>query len=130
MVTLVNTGRVISAKRIGNVDSVAAVTYMCVGSGTDSENVTDTALASEYSDYGLTRATATVEYEADYKTKWSHEFTNSDSSPHGVNELGLANAATANGSDLYCRALLPATINILASGSAEFTVRSTHRQGS
>lgn len=128
MATLLNTGLIISAKRIGDVDTVAAVTYMNIGKSNTAENATQTALLSECTETGLTRASATVSYEADYKTKWVHEFTNSSGGDVAIEEIGLANAAAASGTDQFMRHVFSSTINILDGASAEFTIRETHAQ--
>ena len=128
MATLVNTGKVISAKRIAGIDSVPAVTYMALGTDNTAEAAEDTALGAETSAEGLERAVATVVYEADYKTKWSHTFTNTSNIAVEVNEIGLCNAASASGSDLYMRHVFSSTVNILDSGSAEFIIREMHSQ--
>lgn len=128
MATLLNTGLIISAKRIGNVDAVDPVTYMNIGTSDTAENATQTALQAESAASGLERAAATVSYEADYKTKWVHEFTNGSGGDVGINEIGLANAAAASGTDQFMRHVFSSTINILDGASAEFTIRETHAQ--
>ena len=58
--TITNTGKAESVNLLGNVSSPVAFTYLAVGTGTTAAAATDTALQTEITDTGLSRATATV----------------------------------------------------------------------
>lgn len=93
--TIVNTGLERVAKLLNGVSS----TYfraIAVGTGTTGAASGDTALETE-----VTRATATLTYEASYKAKFKYTF--SFGGDYAITEAGLFDSATASGSVMLNR---------------------------
>jgi hypothetical protein len=92
---IVNTGLERVAKLLNGVSS----TYfraIAVGTGTTGALVGNTALVTE-----VTRATATLTYEASYKAKFEYTFTFGGS--YAITEAGLFDSATVSGSTMLNR---------------------------
>lgn len=93
--TIVNTGLERVAKLLNGVSS----TYfraIAIGTGTTGALVGNTALETE-----VTRAAATLSYEASYKAKF--EYTFSFGGDYAITEAGLFDSATASGSVMLNR---------------------------
>lgn len=119
MATITNEGKVAVAKLLNGTDSVPEFTYMAIGTGSNAEEATQTALVTETSATGLGRAAATCTYDADYKAKWTHTFTNNSGDTVGINEMGVFNASSSG--TMLLRHVYAAVQNVLHEGSAEFT---------
>lgn len=92
---IVNTGKERVARLLNGVSS----TYfraIAVGTGATGELVGNTALQTE-----VTRATATLSYEASYKAKFEYTFTFGGS--YALTEAGLFDSATVSGSTMLNR---------------------------
>ena len=92
MVTITNDGLVWAAKRAAGIDSVAAMTYLELGTGTTAEANDHTALVTPITDSGLARAAATCSYEADYKTVLQKTWTATGTK--AIREVGAFNASS------------------------------------
>jgi hypothetical protein len=125
MATICNCGKIGVAKRIADIDSAPAYTYMSVGGGTTTEAATQTGLTTEMSANGWDRVVATCTYEADYKTKWEGEFTNGIGFNVGLNELGIHNGSTPTAGDILLRHVFASTIPVEDGGTAVFAVTIT-----
>jgi len=93
MATFVDAGIEYVAKLINGV-STDPFTYMAIGSGDTAEANGQTALVTEYVDFGLERVGATCAYEASGKATWSKEFTCANDGKT-VNEVAILDAAAA-----------------------------------
>lgn len=92
---IVNTGLERIAKLLNGVNS----TYfraIAIGTGTTGALVGNTALETE-----VTRATASLTYEASYKAKFEYTFT--FGSAYAITEAGLFDSATVSGSVMLNR---------------------------
>ena len=95
--TIVNSGLERVAKMINNVDG----TYfraLAIGTGTTGAANDDTELETEY-----TRETATLSYEASYKSKFTKTFTFASGTSENITEAGIFDSATASGSTMLAR---------------------------
>lgn len=94
---LTNAGIAAIAGRINGHGSVAAFTYIAVGTGTTAADVTDTALEAEITDSGLARANGTVDRETDTVTNdtASITYTWTASGSKAVTESGVLNAGAS-----------------------------------
>lgn len=93
--TIVNDGLERVAKLLNGVNA----TYfraLAVGTGTNAVTNSDTTLQTE-----VTRATATLSYEASYKAKFTHTFT--FGGDYAITEAGIFDSATASGSVMLSR---------------------------
>ena len=91
------------AKQLGGVDSVAAFTYIAVGSGSTANATSTTELATELTDSGFARVQVTPTASGD-KISWATTFTATGTAT--VREIGLFNADV--GGDLGLRGGLSA----------------------
>lgn len=98
--TLVNDGLERIAKLINGVSTTY---FRAIAIGTDNTAVTnsDTTLGTEVS-----RATATLTYEADYQAKFSHKFTFGSGESYSIAEVGTFDSATASGSTMLNRSIV------------------------
>ena len=109
--TIVNTGLERVAKLLNGVSS----TYfraIAVGTGTTGAASGDTELETE-----VTRATATLSYEASYKAKFVYTFT--FDGDYAITEAGLFDSATVSGSVMLNRTTFAAknvstTVDLIA----------------
>ena len=92
MVTFVNTGLEYDAKLFNGV-STSPFKYVAMGSGSTAESTSQTALVTEITDTGLTRAEGTASYEADYIAVVEETFTATGSTT--FQETGLFDDASA-----------------------------------
>ena len=74
MVTITLKGLEMQAKYT-NQSTVGSWKWIGIGLGTGSETDSSTALGSEITGTGGERATATLSYEADYKSVWTYTWT-------------------------------------------------------
>lgn len=125
MAIVCNCGKTGAAKRLNNSDSAPAYTYMSTGTGTTAEAATQTALITELTTGGFARAAATCSYEANYKSKWVHEFTNSSGGDITINELGIHNGSTPTASDILLRHKFTTGILVANAGKVEFSATVT-----
>jgi hypothetical protein len=113
---IVNTGKEQIAKLLNGVSS----TYMraiAVGTGTTGALVGDTTLETE-----VTRAVATLSYEANYKAKFVYTFT--FGSNYAITEAGIFDSATVSGSVMLNRTTfsaknVSATVQLIATVKIE-----------
>lgn len=125
MVTITNDGLVWAAKRAANVDTVAAMTYLELGTGTTAEANDQTTLVTPITDSGLARAAATCSYEASYKTVLQKTWTASGTK--AIREVGAFNAA-ADGT-MWFRHLWSTARNVDSGDSIQVTCKCTHGRG-
>jgi len=92
---IVNTGKERVAKLI-NGDSSTYFRAIGVGTGVTGEAVGNIALVTE-----VTRATATLSYEASYKAKFVYTFT--FGGDYAITEAGIFDSATVSGSTMLNR---------------------------
>lgn len=95
MVTFVNAGLEYDAKLFNGV-STAPFKYIALGTGTTAEANDQTALVTEVSGNGLSRAEGTGTYEADYISVVTYEFTCTADS-QTFQETGLFDTAVTGG---------------------------------
>lgn len=93
--TIVNDGLERVAKLLNGV-STTYFRALAVGTGTNAVTNSDTTLQTE-----VTRATATLSYEASYKAKFTHTFT--FGGDYAITEAGIFDSATASGSVMLSR---------------------------
>ena len=129
MATLVNKGLEMTARVLngtfGGTPTFAAPTYMALGSNATAENVTDTALNTEITTDGGARASATVAYEASYKSTWVHTFNFTGTL--AINECGIFDGATpgAGNSNMLMRHVFAAPKNVINGDSLQLTIKDT-----
>lgn len=95
-------GLTVMAKQLGGVDSVAAFTYIAVGSGSTANATSTTTLATEITDSGFARVQVTPTTTGQ-TTSWATTFTATATAT--VREIGLFNASS--GPTLGLRGVLP-----------------------
>lgn len=98
---ITNAGKVLVAKLLGNVDSVAYYRAIAIGTGTTAAAAGDTTLETENS-----RSAVTATYEANYKCVFDHTFT--FGSAYAITEAGVFDSATASGSTILNRSVFSA----------------------
>lgn len=125
MVTITNDGLVWAAKRAAGVDSVAAMTYLELGTGTTAEANDHTALVAPITDSGLARAAATCSYEADYKTVLQKKWTATGTK--AIREVGAFNASSDG--TMWFRHLWSTARNVDNGDSIQVTCKCTHGRG-
>ena len=117
---ITNTGKAFMAARINDASALDPMTYIAVGTGTTAANASDTALGSEISDSGLSRASATVSRTTTDTSldtaQLVHTFTASGSK--AVTESGVFNAASSG--IMLCRQVFSA-INVISGDTLEMT---------
>ncbi len=84
-------GLTVMAKQLGGVDSVAAFTYIAVGSGSTANATSTTSLATELTDSGFARVQVTPTTTGQ-TTSWATTFTATAAAT--VREIGLFNASS------------------------------------
>lgn len=108
-----NAGKAYCATKVGGVTSPAAMDYLAVGTSTQVEADTDTALIAEIVDSGLERAqdasptvstTTVTDDTLEINYSWSVTGTKA------IEEIGVLNAAAAG--TLIGRSTLAATVNV------------------
>ena len=99
---IVNVGKEQIARLLGN-EVVDGFTYIAIGTGTNAENVTDSALQTE-----VTRALATKVYEADYKYKFEKTFTFGSAESYAITEACLSDSSGASGEVILNRKVFSA----------------------
>lgn len=94
---ITNAGIAAIAGRINGHGTIAAFTYIALGTGTTAANATDTALQTELSTSGLARANGTVNRETDTVTNdtATMTYTWTASGSAAVTESGVLNADTS-----------------------------------
>jgi len=92
--TIVNNGLERIAKLI-NGESSTHFRALGIGTGTTAVTTADTALETEYS-----RETATLSYEADYKSKFTKDFTFGSGVSENITEAGIFDSSTVSGSSM------------------------------
>lgn len=115
-----NVGFASFAKRFGGIGSVAAFTYIAIGTGTTAANVTDTALETEITTNGGEREnvtpTSTTTTVTDDTIVLSNTFTFTGS--FALAEVGILNAAS--GGDLASRYVY-SVINVTSGMQVAYT---------
>ena len=109
MVTFVNAGLEYDAKLFNGV-STAPFKYIALGTGTTAEANDQTALVTEVSGNGLSRAEGTASYEADYIAVVTKTFTCTADS-QTFQETGLLDTAVTGG-NMAMRHLFASVKNI------------------
>lgn len=96
---VVNGGLAGIMDRTGDVNTIAAFTYIALGSGNTAAAATDTALQTELTDDGFARTAATVSLTTTTTTndtlQLSKQFTFTGSVSTTVNEVGIFNASSS-----------------------------------
>lgn len=121
-----NCGKEQIAKGTNNQTALIPYTWMALGTGSTAANATDTALETETSATGLARAAATCSYEADYKSKWVHTFTNTSGGTVAVYECGIHNKAAAEANDILLHSVFGAAKSIENNESLQITITVAH----
>jgi len=93
---VVNTGLAGISSRITGAGSESAFTYLAVGTGTTTEDATDTALETELTDSGFARASATVAQTTTTTTNDSTtlDYTWTATADKAITEVGAFNAGS------------------------------------
>lgn len=113
------------AKGLNNETALIPYTWMALGTGSTPPAGTDTALETETSATGLARAAATCSYEASYKSKWVHSFTNTSGGTVGIREWGIHNKAAAEANDILLHGVFAADKNIEDNETLQLTITAT-----
>ena len=113
------------ARGLNNQTTLIPYTWMALGTGSTPPLATDTALETETSATGLARAAATCSYEASYKSKWVHSFTNTSGGTVGINEWGIHNKAAAEANDVLLHGVFASTKNIENNETLQLTITAT-----
>lgn len=113
------------ARGLNNQTALIPYTWMALGTGSTAPNATDTALETETSATGLARAAATCSYEASYKSKWVHSFTNTSGGTVGVREWGIHNKAAAEANDILLHGVFASDKNIENNETLQLTITAT-----
>ena len=95
--TIVNSG----LERLAKLQNGISSTYfraLAIGTGSTAVTNSDTALDNEYS-----RALATLSYESDYKTKYTHTWTFGTGVDENITEAGIFDSTTETGSVMLAR---------------------------
>jgi len=119
---IVNDGLAALASLLNGDGGEAAFTYIAVGSGSTAEAATDSALGTEITASGLSRASATVSRETQNVTNDMAVLTNSFSvtASETVNEIGIFNAGT--GGTMFSRKVI-STKNVTSGDTLEITYK-------
>lgn len=117
---MTNAGFALVAGRINGSGSPAAATYIAVGTGTTAANAADTALETESSTAGLSRAAGSVSLVTTTVTNDTAQVvvTYTVTGTVAVTESGLLNAASTG--TLLCRQVFSA-INVVNGDSLQIT---------
>lgn len=94
---IVNDGLERIVKLLGNLSSTA-FQYIGIGTGTTSATVNDTALETE-----VTRALASISYEASNKVVFEKTFTFGSGESYSISEIGIFDSLTVSGSVMFDR---------------------------
>jgi hypothetical protein len=121
MATVTDEAKIWAAKRAGNVDSVTAMGYLALGTGTTAEVSTQTTLVTEITDSGLARAAATVSYEATAKTVLTKTWT--ATATKAIREMAAFNASS--GGTMWFRHLWATARNVDSGDSIQVTGKCT-----
>lgn len=121
-----NKGKEQVAKGTNNETALIPYTWMALGTGSAAAAATDTALQTETAAAGLARAAATCSYEADYKSKWVHSFTNTSAGSVAVHECGIHNKAAAEANDILLHSVFGAAKNIANNETLQVTITVAH----
>ena len=100
--TVVNDGLERVAKLINGVSS----TYfraLAIGTNASGPTNSDSTLGAE-----VTRAVATLSYEASYKAKFTYTFTFGSGESYSITEAGIFDSATVSGSTMLARTVFSA----------------------
>lgn len=122
MVTITDAGLEWAAKRAAGVDSVAAMTYLELGTGTTAEANAHTTLVTPITDSGLARAAATCSYEATAKTVLQKTWTATGTK--AIREVGAFNASSDG--TMWFRHLWSTARNVDSGDSIQVTCKCTH----
>ena len=114
-----------AARGLNNQTTLIPYTWMALGTGSTPPVNTDTALETETSATGLARAAATCSYEASYKSKWVHSFTNTSGGTVGVREWGIHNKAAAEANDILLHGVFASDKNIENNETLQLTITAT-----
>ena len=120
-----NQGLIQLAKGINDDVTLVPYKWMALGTGSTAPDAADTALETETSTTGLARAAATCSYEASYKSKWVHSFTNTSGGAVGVREWGIHNKAAAEANDILIHGVYAADKNIENNETLQLTITAT-----
>lgn len=120
MATLVNAGLEYLAKLMVGV-STNPFKYIALGSGTTDEAITQTALDTEITTFGGSRALGTGSYEADYKGVCAKTF--SFTGNLSINECGLFDAASTG--NMAIRHKFSTTRSVVNGDSIAITFKTT-----
>lgn len=127
MATITNDGLVWAAKRASGIDSVAAMTYLELGTGTTPESQSQTALVAPITDSGLARAAATCSYEESYKTVLVKLWT--ATATKAIREVGIFNDPAPSAGTMWMRHLWSTARNVDNGDSIQVTCKCTHGRG-
>ena len=108
-------------------ESAATINKMQIGSGTTDEALTDSALATAYTDHGFEEATVTGSYTSP-KLTFTHSFTNTGTTTRQVREVGLfASTGQLMYRYVFSESELPNFGNVPAGKTITVTVTLTFR---
>ena len=116
---IVNNGKELIAKLIGNVSSPNPASYIQIGTGTTAADVTQTGLTTYFAEDTTTNA-----YEASYKLKLDADWSSGTFSGQNITEAGVFDGAQAGVPIMLSRQVFSA-INLTVSDSLTITWRIT-----